>query len=147
TVLDTSLPPSTAARFWFEQRKLPELVRQSGADVLVSTGNFALRKSPVPQILLSGNSLYTSSDFSRELLIRHEIVVLLDTFIKGFFAKKSLEWSDCTVAPTQAFADELARWTGRNAVGIHHGFDHELFFRDQSPLAEDVQQKLDAADD
>ena len=147
TVLNASLPHSTAARFWFEQRKLPELVRRSGADVMVSAGNFALRNSPVPQILLSGNSLYTSSDFSRDLWGRGEIGMLLDTSIKGFFAKKSLEWADCTVAPTQAFADELTRWTGQKTVGIYHGFDHELFFRDQSPLADEVQRKLATADD
>ena len=145
-VLDLKPPASTAARFWFEQRKLPELVRQSGADVLISAGNFALRNSPVPQILLSGNSLYTSSDFSSDLWGRGEFRMLLDTSVKGFFARKSLKWADCTVAPTQAFADELAKWTGHKAVGIHHGFDHELFFADQSPLAEDVRQKLTAAD-
>jgi len=147
SVIDANPPASTAARFWYEQRKLPELIRQSGADVLISAGNFALRNSPVPQILLSGNSLYTSSDFSRDLWSRAEIGMLLDTSIKGFFAKKSLEWADWTVAPSQAFADELARWTGQKAVGIHHGFDHELFFRDPSPLAEDVLRKLTDADD
>jgi hypothetical protein len=56
----------SARRFVFEQWKLPDLIRKSRADVLVSAGNFALRKSPVPQILLSGNSLYTSPDFSRD---------------------------------------------------------------------------------
>jgi glycosyltransferase involved in cell wall biosynthesis len=147
TVLDLKPPASTAARFWFEQRKLPELIRQSGADVLISAGNFALRNSPVPQILLSGNSLYTSSDFPRDLWGRGEVGMLLDTSLKGFFAKKSLEWADCTIAPSQAFADELARWTGRKAVGIYHGFDHELFFRDQSPLSDEVQRNLADADD
>ena len=146
-VLDLKPPASTAARFWFEQRKLPELVRQSGADVLISAGNFALRNSPVPQILLSGNSLYTSSDFSRDLWGRAEIGKLLDTSVKGFFAKKSLEWADCTVAPSQAFADELLRWTGRSALGIHHGFDHQLFFGDQLPLAGEAQRNLADADD
>lgn len=146
-VLDVSPSASTAARFWFEQRHLPQLVRQSGADVLVSAGNFALRNSPVPQILLSGNSLYTSADFYRDLRDRGEVGMLLDTHIKGLFAKKSLEWADCTIAPTRAFADELLRWTGRSAIGIYHGFDHELFFRDQSPLAAEAQRSLAAADD
>ncbi len=145
--LQINPPRSAASRFWFEQRKLPELIRKSGADVLISAGNFALRNSPVRQILLSGNSLYTSPDFSRDLWVRREFGMLLDTAVKGFFAKKSLQWADCTVAPTQAFADELVKWTGHKAVGIHHGFDHELFFGDPSPLAEDVRRKLAAADD
>lgn len=145
-VLDTALPSSTAGRFWFEQRKLPDLIRRSGAGVLISAGNFALRNSPVPQILLSGNSLYTSSDFSRDLWRRGEIGMLLDTAIKAFFARKSLRWADYTVAPTCAFADDLRRWTGQDALAIHHGFDHELFFRDRSPLPDNVTQKIAAAD-
>ena len=48
------------------------IIRRSHADVLLSTGNFALRQSPVPQILLSRNSVYTSPDFYRDLLARHE---------------------------------------------------------------------------
>lgn len=147
TVLDANPPSATAARFWFEQRRLPELIRTTRADVLISSGNFALRNSPVPQILLSGNSLYTSSDFARDLWSRREVGMLLDTSVKSIFAKKSLEWADCTVAPTQAFANELAGWAGQKVVGLHHGFDHELFFRDQSPMSDKLQQRLTVADD
>src|SRR5262249_21934757 len=42
-----------ASRFLFEQQRLPALILKSNADVLISPGNFALRKAPVPQILLS----------------------------------------------------------------------------------------------
>jgi glycosyltransferase involved in cell wall biosynthesis len=147
-LLRADTPQSTAARFWFEQNQLPELIRDSGADVLISAGNFALRKSPVPQILLSGNSLYTSADFDRDLWQRREFGMLLDNRIKNAFARKSVHWADRTVAPTRAFADELKRWTGNEVRAIHHGFDHDLFFGDSSPLADDVQRKLlDAVDD
>jgi glycosyltransferase involved in cell wall biosynthesis len=147
TLIEARPPQSTAARFWFEQRRLPQLIRNSGADVLISTGNFALRKSPIPQILLSGNSLYTSSDFDRDLWHRRQFGMWLDTRIRSAFAKRSVHWADCTVAPSQAFADELRRWTGRNVRAIYHGFDHELFFRDQSPVPDHVQCKLlDAKD-
>jgi len=57
-------------RFWFEQRRLPILLRDLRVDVLISAGNFAIRKSSVPQILLSGNSLYISRDFHNDLLAR-----------------------------------------------------------------------------
>ena len=40
--------------------------------MLFSVGNFALRKSPVPQVLLSRNSLYTSIDFLRDVRRRGE---------------------------------------------------------------------------
>jgi glycosyltransferase involved in cell wall biosynthesis len=147
TFLDVDAPISSAARFWFEQHTLPDFIRKAGADVLISVGNFALRKSPVPQILLSGNSLYVSSEFDRDLWRRREFGMLLDNKIKRAFASKSVHWADCTVAPTQAFADELKQWTGREILAIHHGFDHELFFRNQTPLADDVQRKIFDAED
>ena len=139
--------PGTAQRFWFEQRHLPALVRKSRADVLISAGNFALHNSPVPQILLSGNSLYTSADFYRDLLARREYRMWLDTRAKALFAKKSVLWADSTVAPTRAFADELQHWTGKMVFAIHHGFDREIFFSDQSPLPVQIQRKLDAEKD
>ena len=136
----------TADRFWKEQRLLPKMIRDAAADVLISTGNFALRKSPVPQILLSGNSLYTSADFSRDVWARHDYSAWLDTRIKAFFAKRSVLWTDVTVAPSRAFADVLHQWTGREVASIYHGFNREQFFRDVAPLPSNVQEKIDAAD-
>jgi glycosyltransferase involved in cell wall biosynthesis len=136
-----------ARRFWQEQTVLPRLIRQSRADVLISAGNFALRKSPVPQLLLSRNALYTSEDFFRDLRARRDYRIWLDTRLKGVFAKRSIHWADFTVAPSAAFAQELRQWTGRNVVSIHHGFDRDTFFRDTTPLPADVQQKLGAAKD
>jgi glycosyltransferase involved in cell wall biosynthesis len=131
-----------ARRFIFEQIKLPGLISESGAHMLISAGNFALRNSPVPQILLSGNSLYTSSDFSHDLRSRREYLMLADNFVKGELAKRSVCWADQTVAPSQAFADELRRWTGRDVAVIHHGFDGGTFFADRTPLPPYIQQEL-----
>jgi glycosyltransferase involved in cell wall biosynthesis len=135
---------STARRFWFEQMRLPTLIRQVDAEVLISAGNIAVRNSPVPQILLSGNSLYTSDDFYRDLLSRHEYGMWLDTRIRAFVARKSVSWADCTVAPTQAFARELQRWTGQKVSSIHHGFDCDIFFSDKTRLPSETRAKLDA---
>ena len=44
--VEMNVPPGR--RFWFEQSELPKLICDSRADVLLSTGNVALRKSPVP---------------------------------------------------------------------------------------------------
>jgi len=142
--IEKEIPTGAAARFCLEQLLLPRLIRESGADVLISAGNFALRKSPVPQILLSGNSLYTSPDFFSDLRERRAYRILLDTKVRGFFAHSSVRWADCTVAPSQAFAATLRAWTGGNITSIYHGFDREVFFRDSSPLPVEVQQKLDA---
>ncbi len=147
TLADAGVPTGTARRFFFEQCELPAIIRRSGADVVLSAGNFALRKSPVPQILLSGNSLYTSTDFYRDLRSRGAYGMWLDTLLKSVLAKNSVRWADCTVAPSAAFAEELRSWTGKNVVAIHHGFDREVFFGDQLPLPLEVQAKLDGAKD
>lgn len=133
-----------ARRMWFEQRELPKLIRNCGADLLISAGNFALRRSPVPQILLSRNSLYTSREFSRDLITRPEYRMWLDTKIKAALAKKSTHWADCTVAPSEAFAKDLRTWTRQPAVSIHHGFDPEVFTANQQPLPEKLRTKLKA---
>jgi glycosyltransferase involved in cell wall biosynthesis len=135
-------PTGAGRRFLYEQRILPDLIRDSRADILVSAGNFALRSSPVPQILLSGNSLYLSSDFYRDLRARRDYKLWLDTPVKGFFAKRSVAWADATVCPTWAFAQQLHAWAGGKVHGIHHGFDRATFFADQNPLPRELEQKI-----
>jgi glycosyltransferase involved in cell wall biosynthesis len=147
SVCNFDVPAGVARRFWFEQTALPGFIRTSAADVLISAGNFAIRNSPIPQILLSGNSLYTCADFCRDLCCRREYRLLLDHQIKSFFAKQSIYWSDATIAPSRVFADELRRWTGKKVLHVYHGFDPNVFFADKRPLRPDVQQKLDSAPD
>ena len=136
---------NSGRRFWYEQRCLPNIIRRAGADVLLSTGNFALYRSPVPQILLSRNALYTSADFSRDLRRRGDYRLWLDTEIKGALARWSVRTADCTVAPSRAFADELKNWAGKDVVCIHHGFDSQAFFGDQTPLPPEVCAKFSAS--
>jgi glycosyltransferase involved in cell wall biosynthesis len=143
--LECRFPSGAAGRFWSEQFRLPGLVTSTGADVLISAGNFALRKSPVPQILLSRNSLYTSADFSRDLLCRRDYRMWMDTKLKGELAKASVRWADTTVAPSRAFADELAKWTGKPVHAIHHGFDRRTFVDEAEPLPVDAHKKLASA--
>ena len=141
-VLQEHYPGGSGRRFWYEQRRLPDVIRRTGADVLLSTGNFALYRSPVPQILLSRNALYTSSDFLRDMRDRGDYRLWIDTKIKGRFAQWSVDIADRTVAPSATFASELRQWTGKDVMFIHHGFDHEAFFREQAPLRQDVQEQL-----
>jgi glycosyltransferase involved in cell wall biosynthesis len=137
----------SAGRFWYEQSALPGVTRRCHADVLISAGNVALRRSPVPQVLLSRNSLYISSDFYRDLLSRREYRTWLDTRLRAAIARRSIAWAAVTVAPSEAFAIELRRWTGNDHIrAIHHGFDREAFTRDASPLTADVDEKLRTTD-
>src|SRR5579863_4407666 len=87
TVLREDAPAGAARRFWYEQSNLPKIIHRRRADVLLCTGNFALYRSPVPQILLSRNALYTSSDFLRDLRDRDDYRLWLDTTVKAAFAR------------------------------------------------------------
>jgi glycosyltransferase involved in cell wall biosynthesis len=134
-------------RFIREQTALPKLIRTSGAEVLISAGNFALWNCPVPQILLSRNALYTSDDFLRDLRARKDYRIWADTLVKGWLARRSLGVADMTVAPTEAFAQELARRTGRRVLTVHHGFDFGAFTSDGTPLPAAARDQIDKAKD
>jgi len=136
--------PQIARRFWFEQRAVPRFIKQSGAEVLLSTGNFAIRNPTVPQILLSRNALYTSPHFESDLRARGELRLWIDTQLKKAAAKWSIGVADCTVAPSEAFAQELRQWTGKDITAIHHGFDRDAFVGDPTPLPSRVQQQLES---
>lgn len=144
TLLSIESPADAFSRFWIEQKQVPGLIRHSGANVLLSAGNFALWNSPVPQILLSRNSLYTSPTFGSDLRTRGEYKIWIETQIKGAFAKWSIQIADAAVAPSEAFAGELRGWTGKPVLAIHHGFDRETFVQDQSPLAAETQKDLNS---
>jgi glycosyltransferase involved in cell wall biosynthesis len=122
------------------------LIRELRADVLLSTGNFALLNSPIPQIMLSRNALYTSRDFLCDLRMRGDHSLWLDTALKAEFARWSIRLADVTVAPSRAFAAELREWTGVDIAAIQHGFDEESFCADHTPLPEPVRHELESTE-
>lgn len=134
-------------RFIREQTALPKLVRLSKAQVLISAGNFALWNCPVPQILLSRNSLYTSADFVRDVRVRGDCAIWMDTLVKGCLARQSISRADITVAPSEAFALELSQWSGRKVLSLHHGFDPDAFTSDTSPLPSAAKIQLEQGKD
>lgn len=144
-IIECNFPKSPGSRFTYEQRVLPGLIREHQANVLLSAGNFALWKSPVPQILLSRNSLYLSADYFRDLLHRRDYVRWLDTKIKSRFAAASIRRAQVTVAPSAAFAEDLRNWTGprvaEKIVCIHHGFDAGAF-HGSSPVPAGLARQL-----
>lgn len=145
TVVKERFHSGASSRFWREQRTLPKAIRQSGADVLLCPGNFALFRSPVPQILLSRNALYTSPDFLRDVRERGDYRLWIDTKIKGALARWSVLWAERTVAPSEAFAGQLRRWTGKDIQCIHHGFDFNSFFGESAPLPQNMKDQLTSA--
>jgi len=143
-IVQSNSSPGAAKRFWYEQHKIPKLIRESNANCLLSPGNFVVFGSPVPQILLSRNALYTSRQFTRDLYDRGEYGMLAGHAIKSFLARKSMRAADCAVAPTAAFAKDLQDWTGQDVEVLHHGFNPAIFFCDV-PLQPEIQRKLDTA--
>ena len=136
-------PFGTAGRFLQEQMLVPKLIERCGADVLLSTGNFAILRSPVPQILLSRNALYTSSDFYSDLIRRGRYRLWLDTNIRACLARYSIRTANCTVAPSAAFAEDLQEWTGHLVRVVLHGFDRRAFFATAGPLSPEVEAALE----
>lgn len=130
-------------RFVREQTGLPKLIRRSGAQVLISAGNFALWNSPVPQILLSRNSLYTSGDFLRDVRARGDYAIWADTLVKGWLARRSIGRADTTIAPSEAFAHELSEWSGKKILALRHGFDADAFTSDTAPLPPAVKDQIE----
>ncbi|MGA6983314.1 MAG: glycosyltransferase family 1 protein [Candidatus Sulfotelmatobacter sp.] len=143
-ILAEEYPQSLARRFFYEQRVLPAIIRASGADVLLCTGNFALFSSPVRQILLSRNALYLSKDFLRDLRRRRDYRLWADTKIKGAFARWSVRAADCTVAPSEAFARDLQQWAGKPVTCIYHGFNPQAFFRRNQALPNHAEKHFNA---
>ncbi len=134
-------------RFWLEQVELPRVIRRHGVDILISAGNFALRRPGVPQILLSRNSIYFSPEFFHDLRERGEYRMWVETRMRGVIARRSIRCADATVAPSEAFAGELRHCCSEaRIVAIPHGFDRQAFCGDSAPLAPDVEVKLRDAD-
>lgn len=144
TVLTDPCPEGSARRFGYEQLHVPHLIRRSQADVLLSTGNVALFRSPVPQILLSRNALYLSAHFLRDVRERGDYRLFMDTAVKGALARWSVHAAECTVAPSETFAAELQQWAGKPVACIHHGFDRNSFCNPASALPPDVEGRLAA---
>jgi glycosyltransferase involved in cell wall biosynthesis len=134
-------------RFLREQTTLPKLIRRSGVQVLISAGNFALWNSPIPQILLSRNSLYTSGHFLRDVRARGDYAIWADTLAKGWMARRSIGYANITIAPSEAFAEELRQWSGRKIISVHHGFDPEAFSSDTAPLPSKAKTQLEQEKD
>jgi glycosyltransferase involved in cell wall biosynthesis len=125
------------SRLWQEQAVLRALIATEKIDVLISLGNFALFRSPVPQLLFNRNDLYFSSDFIRDLSSRGLYLQKAGTLLKRAIAKASVRAADVNVTPTRAFAEKLADYNGGDPDGfevLRFGFDRAKFGESSGPL-------------
>lgn len=106
------------ARLRWEETTLRRMLREREIDLLVSAGNFALRASPVPQILFSRNDLYFSRDFVRDLVARGEWAMLGMHLVKSRLARSSIRQATINVTPTEAFAAKIRAARGLRGCRI-----------------------------
>ncbi len=134
TVIPIPELSGTGARVWWEQHSLRKVILQKKGDLLISLGNFALLRSPVPQILFCRNELYFSEYFTADLRERREWKMLIDHKVKTWLSNLSLRASTSYVTPTRAMAAHLLR-AGVPSEKINvlpFGFDAELFIASPS---------------
>ena len=133
TIIPVPVLSGVGARAWWEQRSLRKIILQQQGDLLISLGNFALLRSPVPQILFCRNELYFSDYFSADLRKRKEWKMLVDHKVKTWLSTFSLRAATCFVTPTNAMAAHLLRVgvPSEKISILPFGFDAEAFMKPQ----------------
>ncbi len=144
TIIPAPALTGTAARVWWEQRSLRDVILQQQGDLLISLGNFALLRSPVPQILFCRNELYFSKYFSTDLRKRKEWRMLIDHKVKTWLSNLSLRASTSYVTPTKAMAAHLmcAGVPSEKVNVFPFGFDSEVFMKQQQGASLAQARKL-----
>jgi glycosyltransferase involved in cell wall biosynthesis len=137
-------------RMLWEQTLLRNMIKSRKVDVLVSLGNFALFGSKVPQILFSGNDLYFSHEFERDLISRKLYGELAVHRVKSLISRASIKRADINVTPTTAFTDRIRSSDGLSVARFEtlpFGFDPEIFTTSREPLPEWQEDRLRAHED
>ncbi|HZT69956.1 MAG TPA: glycosyltransferase family 1 protein [Terriglobia bacterium] len=96
-------------RIWWEQTALRRILKKQKADVLFSTGNFAMLFCPVRQVLLISNALYFSRIYREMFLARHSLRFRLAFAMRRRLACWSVKAADVVMTPTRALLNDLRR--------------------------------------
>jgi len=134
----------------WEQRYLHRLIKARHAAVLVSLGNFALLRSPVPQVLFCRSDLFYSPEFRADLLRRGRLGILLGNQVRKLLSWISVRQADVNVTPSAAFADRLRSTRGLTRAKFHvlpFGFDPVTFAAGGQKLGEDDRRRLRLGED
>ena len=130
-------------RWWWEQSALRRMIAMEEIAVLVSVGNFALWRSPVPQILFNRSDLNFSPEFRADLARRHEWGMWLGQLIKSGLARRSIRAATINVVPTRAFGERIRVAMGRSDLHfevLNFGFDHDLFRSGCGKMMEEIRR-------
>jgi glycosyltransferase involved in cell wall biosynthesis len=99
-----------AYRLWFDQVKLPRILRRDRIDVLFSSANFGPLFCPCRQVLLVRNTAY----FDPRFLARMENRRVRSYYrFQRWLTLRCIERADVTLFPSQAMLDLVAGTVGR----------------------------------
>jgi glycosyltransferase involved in cell wall biosynthesis len=113
-------------RFWWEQVTLRRWLKRWKADVLFSTGNFALIGCPVRQLLLVANALYFSKIYRDTFMVRHSLRFWVPFELRRWLICWSVRQADVVLTPTKAMLDDLRRYVevpDSKALVNHYGVE------------------------
>jgi len=142
-ILNTEICHASAfKRMWWEQFTLRRFLRKEGANVLFSTGTFAMFRCPVRQLLLIRNALYFSEIERQSFLPRHSLRSRLAFRLRRWLLCRSARSAAMVMAPTQAMLDELRQFVEvapeKTLVNPYGAFPGALLYpegRDVKPAA------------
>lgn len=95
-------------RLWFDQVKLPQMLRAEGTEVLFSSANFGPLCCPCRQVLLVRNPIYFAPNFLERM---KSFKVRAYYFLQRQLTLRCIKASDIVLFPTQAMLDLVANYT------------------------------------
>jgi glycosyltransferase involved in cell wall biosynthesis len=114
-------------RVWFDQVKLPRMLRAERAEVLFSSANYGPLLCPARQVLLVRNPIYYDETFLARMKSRKVVAYHL---AQRFLTNRCIAASDVVLFPTEAMLRLVAAQFGgarANWRVAHYGTRHDLF--------------------
>jgi glycosyltransferase involved in cell wall biosynthesis len=99
-----------AARWWWDQVTLRDLLSRERPDVLFSSANFAMLSCPCPQVLLVRIPIYFSPEYLEHVLAHKSAAFRAEIALRRWLVCRSVRAADCLMTPTAAMRDELSRF-------------------------------------
>ncbi|CUW38091.1 Putative glycosyltransferase [Magnetospirillum sp. XM-1] len=105
-------------RLLWEQLVWPKVVARVNPDVLFSSANFGIRRSPVPQLLLMREGGLFDPFYLHFVAPSQGIKLAAWRFMRRKLMLQSMIWADKVMAPSQAMKDLLAQWQPESAEKV-----------------------------
>lgn len=119
--------PGTWRRLWFDQVRLPRMLRREHTDVLFSSANFGPLRCPCRHVLLVRNSAY----FDRVYMSRMRSPrVRAYLRFQRWLTLRVMKTADMVFFPTRAMLELVAQHTGGERANwrvAHYGLRQDLF--------------------